>query len=278
MAIALEQPTGSNRSATPSRTVLARAATELAIAAAVFGVYRAGRVITNDSIDVATANAQRVIDVQRWFGWTAELTVQRTVLDVPGLIEILNHFYVSVHFPATVAFLVWAFARHRDRYPAIRNWFVGVTMAAMAIHVAFPLAPPRMLDGFVDTLRVYGPSIYPDDPSRSVANQFAAMPSLHFGWALMVAVGIIVLTTSRYRWWWLAHPAVTLLAIVATANHYLLDAAVAAVLAAAVGTWALRRPNARPGTGSPSTTATVPVGSEHPEITAWGDDRASAMS
>ena len=115
----------------------------------------------------------------------------------------------------------------------------------MVIHVAFPLAPPRMLEGYVDTLRVFGPSIYPEDPSRSVANQFAAMPSLHFGWALMVAVGIIVLTSSRYRWWWLAHPAVTLLAIVATGNHYLLDAAVAAALAAAIGDLTLRRRGVR---------------------------------
>ena len=241
MAFALARSTGRSG----NRSVLVRAAAELAIAAAVFGVYRAGRIVTNDSVAVAQANAHRVLDVQRWLGGSVELTVQRLVLDVPGMIDVLNHFYVGVHFPATAAFLVWAFARHRDQYPAIRNWFVGVTMAAMVIHVAFPLAPPRMLEGYVDTLRVYGPSIYPDDPSRSVANQFAAMPSLHFGWALMVAVGIIAVTTSRYRWWWLAHPAITLLAIVATGNHYLLDAAVAAALAAAIGDLTLRRRGVR---------------------------------
>ncbi len=182
-----------------------------------------------------------MLDVQRSFAGSVELTVQRWMLDVPGAIDVLNHFYVYVHFPVTTLFLVWLFARHRDRYPAVRNWFVGVTLAAMVIHVAFPLAPPRMLDGYVDTLREFGPNIYPDDPSRSLANQFAAMPSLHFGWALMVAVAIILVTTSRHRWWWLAHPAATLLAIVATGNHYLLDAAVAAALALLVGVLVFRR-------------------------------------
>ena len=241
VALALERPTPSRDSGTPRQTLLVRATIELAIAAVVFAVYRAGRLITNDSVTAARQNAQRVIDVQNWFGGAIELAVQRRVLDLPGVIDVLNHFYVFVHFPATVLFLVWAFARHRDRYPAIRNWFVGVTMSAMAIHVVFPLAPPRMLDGYVDTLREFGPNIYTEDPSRSVANQFAAMPSLHFGWALMVAVGIIVVTNGRYRWWWLAHPAVTLLAIVATGNHYLLDAAVAGALAALVGLAVLRR-------------------------------------
>lgn len=218
-----------------------RAAVELVIAAVVFAVYRAGRLVTNDSVADATANAERVIDVQRWLGGAVELTVQRWTLDVPGAIDVLNHFYVFVHFPATTLFLVWLFVRHRDRYPAIRNWFVGVTMVAMVVHVVFPLAPPRMLDGYIDTLREYGPNIYPEDPSRSLANQFAAMPSLHFGWALMVAVGIILVTTGRHRWWWLAHPAVTLLAIVATGNHYLMDAAVAGAIALAIGLVVLPR-------------------------------------
>jgi hypothetical protein len=70
-----------------------------------------------------------------------------------------------------------------------------------------------------------------------VANQFAAMPSLHFGWALIVAIGLGRLTRRRSRLW-MAHPLITLLAIVATGNHYWLDAAVAAVLVvAAVGWW-----------------------------------------
>jgi hypothetical protein len=111
---------------------------------------------------------------------------------------------------------------------------VTVSAAALAIHVAFPLVPPRMLtsEGFVDTLHQFGPRIYSTDTEHSVANQFAAMPSLHFGWALMVAVGFIAIKRTTWSLAALAHPLVTLLAIVATANHYWLDAAVALALVA----------------------------------------------
>jgi hypothetical protein len=81
---------------------------------------------------------------------------------------------------------------------------------------------------------VFGPDIYTDDTSRSIANQFAAMPSLHFGWALMVAIGLRRLTRRRSRVW-IAHPILTLLAIVATGNHYWIDAVVAGVLVVTVG-------------------------------------------
>jgi hypothetical protein len=105
----------------------------------------------------------------------------------------------------------------------------AVTAAALVLHLLFPLAPPRMLaaTGLVDTARVYGPSVYGSPATDSLSNQFAAMPSLHFGWALMVAVGLIVATRSRWRRLWLLHPALTLLVIVGTANHYWLDAIVA---------------------------------------------------
>ena len=103
-----------------------------------------------------------------------------------------------------------------------------------------------MTTGFVDTRRALGPSIYDDDPRRSVSNQFAAMPSLHFGWALMLAVGFVAITRTRRSIVVVAHPAITLLAILATGNHYWLDAAFAALVALVVGVavavWLAHRP------------------------------------
>jgi hypothetical protein len=84
--------------------------------------------------------------------------------------------------------------------------------------------------GFVDTAALYGQSVYGSPEQDSLSNQFAAMPSLHFGWAVVVAVGIITVTRSRLRWLWLLHPLVTLGVIVATGNHYWLDAIVAGLL------------------------------------------------
>lgn len=218
----------------PGRSVVA-IASELAIVATVYLLYQAGRGVTNDSNTIALRHARRVLDFERDVGLAIERTIQSSVAGSRFVIEMLNRFYVGVHFPATIAFLVWAYARHYETYRKLRVWFVTVTLSALVIHLAYPLAPPRMLPGFIDTLHVFGPSIYPRDTTESVANQFAAMPSLHFGWALMVAIGVIVIHQSRWRFLALVHPTLTFFAIVATANHYVLDALIAAGLLTVCG-------------------------------------------
>jgi hypothetical protein len=206
-------------------------AAEFVVVSSVFVLYRWGRIFTRDADTQAMHNARKVIDFERAFGIFSEKTVQGWALGSDTVIDILNRYYVMVHFPVTIAFLVWAYLRHNTAYRFVRTWFVMVTLSALVIHVGFPLAPPRMTSGFVDTLQQYGPRIYNRDPRRSVANQFAAMPSLHFGWSLKVAVSFIAIKRSRRSLVILAHPVVTLLAIVATGNHYWLDAIVAGILA-----------------------------------------------
>ena len=212
---------------------------------AVFMLYRSGRMFTRDATDQAMANAGRVIDFERALGIFNERAVQGWALSSDAVVDFLNRYYVAVHFPLTIAFLVWAYIRHQNAYRFIRTWFVAVTLAALVIHVGFPLAPPRMTTGFVDTLHEFGPRIYSKDPRRSVTNQFAAMPSLHFGWAFMMAIGFVAIKRSRNSVLMMLHPAITLLAIVATGNHYWLDAIVAGLLAAIVavtlGAWRLHR-------------------------------------
>jgi hypothetical protein len=205
---------------------------EIVVIVATFFGYEQVRHLTRNDTDSAFANARRVVDVEQTLHVFDEHRLQDLALRLDGLIQFLNHYYVFVHFPASFAFVGWVVLRHRDLYPRFRNWFISVTLIALVIHVLYPLAPPRMLDqhGFVDTLQTYGPSIYAKDTNASVANQFAAMPSLHFGWALLIALMFIRIKRTRWSWVALAHPAITLLAIVATANHYLADAAVAGVL------------------------------------------------
>jgi hypothetical protein len=218
---------------------------ELAVVTSVIMLYRSGRMITHNATHQALHNAGRVIDFERALGIFSERSVQAWALGRPTFVEFLNRYYVLVHFPVTVAFLVWAYIRHPVAYRFIRTWFVLVTLAALAIHVGFPLAPPRMTAGFRDTLQEFGPRIYSSDPRRSISNQFAAMPSLHFGWALMVAVGFVAIKRNRKSLVFLLHPAATLLAIVATGNHYWLDSAIAALLAlvfgVALGAWRVHR-------------------------------------
>ena len=214
-----------------------RAAAEIALIVALFVVYEHVRYITRDDAGQAMTNADRVVAAERSAHVFLEPHVQRLALRSTHVVEWLNRYYVGVHFPLTAAFVVWVLVRHHGWYPRIRTWLIATTAAGLAIHVAFPLAPPRMLpdEGIVDTLRVYGPNIYPADTTQSVANQFAAMPSLHFGWALLVAGGVIAIHRTRTSWLAAAHPLLTLVAIVATGNHYLVDALVAAIVVVPAG-------------------------------------------
>lgn len=214
----------------PARPPLLR---ELLLVTALFLVYKFGRLFANGHELRAFHNADRIWDVERAFHLPGEGSVQALLMNGEPLVRAANTYYAAVHFPATAAFLAWLYWRRPAHYLWSRRVLALLTAAALALHLLMPLAPPRMLaaTGLVDTARVYGPSVYGATPETdSMANQFAAMPSLHFGWALMVAFGLIAATRSRARWLWLLHPALTLLVIVGTANHYWFDALAAAAL------------------------------------------------
>ncbi|MEU9283450.1 phosphatase PAP2 family protein [Streptomyces sp. NPDC048275] len=206
---------------------------ELLLVVGLFVLYKFGRQLATGHTAEAFRNADQVWDWERALHLPGESIVQGALLHGDTLVHLANTYYATVHFPATVAFLVWMYLRRPVHYVWARRVLAVVTAAALVLHLTFPLAPPRLLaaTGLIDTGRVYGPTVYGAHPaSDEIANQFAAMPSLHFGWALMVAIGLIAATRSRWRWLWLLHPLLTLLVIVGTANHYWLDAIVATAL------------------------------------------------
>ena len=203
---------------------------ELALVAILLTLYRYGRYLAREHHAAAFHHARQVLSFEGRMGLDVELSAQRHVLEHLWVIRGLNRYYVSVHFPATVGFFAYTYLRHPDGYRRIRRLFVTVTGAALVIHVLYPLAPPRMMPGFVDTITTYGPAIYQRSDVASTANQFAAMPSLHFGWSVLVAYGVVTLTQSRWRWLIAIHPVMIFLSIVLTANHYWLDAAAAGAL------------------------------------------------
>ncbi|MEV8314305.1 phosphatase PAP2 family protein [Streptomyces sp. NPDC059900] len=211
---------------------------ELLLVVGLFLVYKLGRQLANGHTGEAFRNAHHVWDAERTLHLPGEGAVQNVLLGSDTLVHVANSYYATVHFPATVLFLVWLYLRRPRHYVWSRRVLAALTAAALVLHLTFPLAPPRMLHaaGLVDTGQVYGPSVYGAAPQTdTMANQFAAMPSLHFGWALMLAVGLIAATSSRWRWLWLLHPLITLLVVVGTANHYWLDAiAVTALLGIAL--------------------------------------------
>jgi hypothetical protein len=237
---------------------------EFLLVAGLFLVYKFGRRLATGHTGEALRNAHRVWDLERTLQLPGEGSVQSVLLHSDTLVHLANTYYATVHFPATAAFLVWLYLRRPAHYVWARRVLATVTSAALVLPFLFPLAPPRMpaATGLVDTAHLYGPSVYGPPSSDHLSNQFAAMPSLHFGWALMVAVGLIAATRSRRRWLWLLHPLVTLLVIVGTANHYWLDAIIAtAMLAAALAL--IPRPHRTVSTAGRGSEKLAPVADNH---------------
>ena len=165
-----------------------RAVTELALVAVLFGVYKLGRALVADERSQAFLHAELVRRIEELLHLPSEAAVQAAVHS-EGLLRLANVYYTGVHFPLMAAFLVWGFARRPlTEYRWARDLLIIQTGAALVVHIVFPLAPPRMFPqwGFIDTMAVLGPNAYAGT-SGAMANQFAAMPSLHIGWAALIA-------------------------------------------------------------------------------------------
>jgi hypothetical protein len=120
-------------------------------------------------------------------------------------------------------------------YPRWRNSLAMLTAACLVIRY-LRVAPPRFLPdlGYIDLATRYGLSVY-GPVGTGVSDQFAAMPSIHVGWAALVSLGIVAASTSKWRWIFLAHLVLTVYAVTATGNHWWLDSiAAVALLAVAI--------------------------------------------
>jgi hypothetical protein len=206
---------------------------EITVTGTLYLLYRAGRLLVRDHSAVALANADSVVDFERALQLDSELGLQHLVLDHHWVVMALNQYYVHAHFVSTAVVLVAIYGWRREYFARVRTVIVLVTLCGLVLHLAYPLAPPRMLPGFVDTVNTFGPGYYNRSDVASVANQYAAMPSLHLGWSVIVAWSIVESCRSTWRWLAVIHPTATLLAITATANHYWLDSLVALALVVA---------------------------------------------
>jgi hypothetical protein len=159
-----------------------------------------------------------------------EAALQRVILPHPLIVQAFDLYYDIVHFPVLIACLIWLFVRHRERYAEFRITLVGFTGLCLLIQL-IPVAPPRMLAaiGMVDTAARYGQSVY-SSTGAFEADQLSAMPSVHVGWAILVAIAVIAALRSRWRWVALLYPVMTMLAVVVTANHFWLDGVAAAIV------------------------------------------------
>lgn len=234
-AALLWRGTAAARSAAAGRLAGAgRFVREAALFFALFALWQYAGSFALLGADGATGRARWIWHAERDLRLPSEAAVQRLFLPHPLLIESFNLYYAILHFPVLLACLIWLFVRHRDQYGPFRTTLVAFTGASLLIQL-IPVAPPRLLagTGMVDTALRYGQSVYSATGGFD-ADQLSAMPSVHVGWAILVAVGVIGAARSRWRWLAIAYPVLTSLAVVVTANHFWADGILGGILLAAV--------------------------------------------
>jgi hypothetical protein len=215
---------------------------EILLVLSFYGIYSSIRNVFGSAAvgpDRALDNAHTVIDIEKAVGLFHEEAIQKAFLDWSGFIRFWNIFYGTFHFVVTIFALLWLFVRFPLRYEKYRNVLLCTTALALVGFSVFPLMPPRLLGNcvspyggcasgfeFVDTLRQVGGLWSFDSGAMSnLSNQYAAMPSLHFGWSMWCCIALVPTFRSRVvRGLLIVYPWVTLFAIVVTANHYWLDA------------------------------------------------------
>jgi hypothetical protein len=195
-----------------------------------YAVYSFIRNSSDATKALAQSHALDVIRIEQALRLYFEEQLQDVFLDWTWFIRFWNVFYGSFHFIVTAAALVWCFRKMPTRYGRMRNTLAFTTGLALIGYAFFPLMPPRLLPpgyGYVDTLAEFG-GLWSFDSGamKSISNQYAAMPSMHFGWAAWSVMVLWPLTDGRavHRALLAAYPFTTLFAIVVTANHFWLDA------------------------------------------------------
>ncbi|MFJ4013952.1 bifunctional glycosyltransferase 87/phosphatase PAP2 family protein [Streptomyces sp. NPDC090026] len=207
---------------------------ELLVIRVGYSAYSHIRAAATGSVDAAESHARQVLSLEGALGIDIEYWANRAVVDLPWVEGFFNFYYTSFHFVVPLSILGVLYVRRPSDYRWARASLAFATLLALLGFWLFPLAPPRLMPslGYIDT--VHGPQdlANPDyGAMTAVTNQYAAMPSLHFGWSLWC--GLVVVALAPRLWMKLLallHPLLTVCAIVATANHWVLDAVGGAVV------------------------------------------------
>ena len=204
---------------------------EAGILVALYFVYSISRGSIDAKETTAFQNAWKIIDAERALGIFVELDIQALFLKSNFLIHLANILYTICYYPTILVYLLWAFWRHRQKYKFIRTVVVISAFLAFLCFALYPMAPPRFFDGggpaedlgFIDTLAVYWN--VNESVDQAFYNPYAAMPSLHFAWTVLIGIAIVWMTRSRFgRTIAVLLPFGMLVGIIATANHFILDA------------------------------------------------------
>ncbi|MEN0130091.1 MAG: phosphatase PAP2 family protein [Brevundimonas sp.] len=217
--------------APPTRPGRSRTAALVREAAIMVGVYVLYSLIRNHApnrVGSANAHSHDILSLEKNLGLDIEHGINHFAAQHTAAITVANYMYATLFLPSAIFVLIWLWRRAPGQYVVQRTVLVVMTLMALVSYYMFPATPPRLLPGggFIDTVRVFetwGRSA--TATSSGVSNEYAAMPSMHFGWALWC--GIAFYGATRVAWQRvlaIAFPVVTLFVIIATGNHFLLDA------------------------------------------------------
>ena len=217
---------------------------EIALLMVAYAAWQLAASLTFGGLDGAVESGLRIARLEDILGWPSGAAMQAPVLGHEWLMRAADTYYASAHITVFIITLAWVFLRHRADWPFTRTTVFLTTAACLLIQYK-PVAPPRLIPelGVVDTAARTGLSVYDAIPG---ANQYSAMPSVHIAWAAAVALLIIVIARTPWRWLAVLHPLATTWVVVVTGNHYLMDAAVAVMLLAGACGVALSIPSQRP--------------------------------
>jgi membrane-associated phospholipid phosphatase len=202
-------------------------ALELVLVAVAFLLYFIVRANVIDRPDLAIANAHHIVDAEKALGIHWEVSLQKAVLDERVIVRFFNFVYFWLDFPLIAALGLLLYFRRRPYYTFARDAILASGALALISYGFFPVAPPRLLPdgGIVDTLQALDNLSYQAQSTQFFVNPYAAMPSLHVGWAFLLAVGMyraypqnrLVIAFA------VVHPFMQWSATVFTGNHYILD-------------------------------------------------------
>lgn len=233
-----EAPTGSAEPAeapsSPSRRVRPHWRRELLLLVVLYLLYVAIRNLAPDQVVDAQRNARAILGAEGLLGMDVERTINLAGAALPWLVIPANYYYATMHMAVTAAVLVWLYRRRPAHYARTRAVLLTMTLMALVCYWLYPLAPPRLMTGggYIDTGRVFTLwGVTPSDDLVALSNQYAAMPSMHVGWALWCGVAVVMLAQRRVvRVLGALHPVLTLAVVVVTGNHFVLDAVAAMAL------------------------------------------------
>lgn len=219
---------------------VAREVILLALGALLYSLVRG---MTDDRVELAYANAERLISLERDLGIFIEPDLQGAVVGSSLAVDVANAIYIA-YWPIVLGTAVWLLFTRRAMFALYRNALLLSGLFGLVAFAAFPLAPPRFVGGFVDTIAAESDG-YRSFNASALVNEHAAMPSMHFGWVLLVGIAISTLASNRaVRAAGIVLPVLMLASIVVTGNHFLLDAVVGGVVVLAglgLASWARTR-------------------------------------